>query len=137
MAEVDSGAGPAAIEFGASRSEGTLRFWLAKEAVSKGELFLDSQVNALARLMASATSILGWSVTISLALTGVIASSLVSRLSASGMMSKIVWSAGIAEVFLIIAAILCVCVLWPGTWRPPGHHPARILVVGFVLYMVF
>jgi hypothetical protein len=35
------------IEFGASHSEGTLRYWLAKEAVSKGELFLGSQIGAL------------------------------------------------------------------------------------------
>jgi hypothetical protein len=115
------------IEFGASRSEGNLRYWLAKEAVSKGELFLGSQISALARLMASATSILGWSVTISLALTGLIASSLVSRVPPTGVISRVVGPAAAAEVLLILAAVLCVCVLWPGTWRPPGHHPARVL----------
>jgi hypothetical protein len=119
------------IEFGASRGEGNLRYWLAREAVSKGELFLGSQMNALARLIASATSILGWSVTISLALTGVIASSLISREPLAGVMSRIVWPAATAEILLILAAVFCVCVLWPGTWRPPGHHPARVLNAPF------
>jgi hypothetical protein len=115
------------IEFGASRGEGTLRYWLAKEAVSKGELFLGSQISALARLMTSATSILGWSVTISLALTGVIASSLVPRVPPSGVINRIVWPAAIAEILLILTAVLCVCVLWPGKWRPPGHHPGHLM----------
>jgi hypothetical protein len=115
------------IEFGASGSEGNLRYWLAKEAVSKGELFLGSQISALARLTASATSILGWSVTISLALTGVIASSLVPRVPSIDVIARVVRAAAIAEILLILAAVLCVCVLWPGTWRPPGHHPGRVL----------
>ena len=115
------------IEFGTSQSEGTLRYWLAKEAVSKGELFLGSQIGALARLMASATSVLGWSVTISLALTGVIASALLPRVPPHEVIRRIVGPAAGAEILLILAAVLCVCVLWPGTWRPPGHHPGRVL----------
>jgi hypothetical protein len=115
------------IEFGASRGEGTLRYWLAKEAVSKGELFLGSQISALARLMTSATSILGWSVTISLALTGVIASSVISRIPSGGPSNRVIWPAATAEVLLIVAAVCCVCVLWPGRWRPPGHHPGWVL----------
>jgi hypothetical protein len=119
------------IEFGASRGEGNLRYWLAKEAVLKGELFLGSQINALGRLMTSATSILGWSVTISLALTGVIASSLVSQIVPGALISRIFWPAASAEILLITAAVCCVCVLWPGTWRPPGHHPNRVLNAAF------
>src|SRR5580704_6835140 len=90
------------IEFGASRGEGTLRYWLAKEAVSKGELFLGSQISALARLMTS--------VTISLALTGVIASSVISRIPSGGPSNRVIWPAASAEVLLIVAAVCCVCV---------------------------
>jgi hypothetical protein len=43
-------AGPAFIEVGASHNDGSLRYWLAKEAVTKGETLLGSQSMSLGRL---------------------------------------------------------------------------------------
>ena len=31
----------------------------------------------------------------------------------------------------MIAAISCVFVLWPGSWRPPGHHPSQVLQASY------
>jgi len=131
MAGTAEGAEPATIEVGATRGDGTLRYWQAKEAVSKGELLLGSQIGALSRIMSSASSILGWSVTISLALTGVIASTLVAPVSthptAGPALGRLLWAAASAETLLIAAATCCVCVLWPSRWHPPGHDPALLM----------
>jgi hypothetical protein len=131
MAGTVQGGGPTAIEVGATRGDGTLRYWQAKEAVGKGELLLGSQISALSRIMSSATSILGWSVTISLALSGVIASTLVAPVSThsttGAALGHLLWAAASAETLLIAAATCCVCVLWPSRWHPPGHDPALLM----------
>ena len=64
------------IEVGASLRNGEIRYWKAKEAINKGETLLKAQIDSVPRQMTSATSVLGWSVTISIALTAVIASGL-------------------------------------------------------------
>ena len=128
-----TGASP--IEVGSSITDGTIRYWKAKEGVTKGEVLLGSQISSMSRLMTSATSILGWSVTISLALTAAIASALAPPPSSSGnpnpaaswFLSHLLWPAVAAEILLLIAAICCVRVLWPATWRAPGHDPALVL----------
>jgi hypothetical protein len=136
MTDTDGSAqAPDSIEVGASLSSGTIRYWRAKEAVAKGELILGSQINALGRLMTSASSVLGWSVTISLALTAGIASAISSRSAGTAssnapaipQLGGLLWPALAAETLLLITAICCVCVLWPGRWRPPGHDPALVL----------
>ena len=125
--------GPAPIEVGTSLVEGTLRYWKANQAVTKGELLLASQISSMGRLITAATSILGWSVTISLALTGAIASALAPAISAPGnsllssVLSHLLWPAIVAEVLLSFAAMCCIRVLCPGTWRAPGHDPALVL----------
>src|SRR5262245_54989647 len=63
---------PLAIEVGAS--DDTLRYWLAKEALRQGEVQMAAQSAALQSLASRATSILGWSVTI----TGALAAAAVS-----------------------------------------------------------
>ena len=68
---------PPLISVGAANSDGTLRLWLAQQAVEKGEAMLAAQLASVARISASATSILGWSVTISLAMVAGISSGLV------------------------------------------------------------
>jgi hypothetical protein len=134
MSDIREGA---QIEVGASRSDGTIRYWVAKEAVTKGELILGSQISSLARLMTSASSVLGWSVTISIALIAAIASKVFdpavsttaskSTTLAMPQLGNLLWPAVAAEVLLLITAVCCVCVLWPGRWRPPGHDPGLVL----------
>jgi hypothetical protein len=123
---------PGAIEVGSASTDGTLRYWLAKEAVRQGELSLGSQISALARLMASATSILGWSVTISLALTAAIASAVAppspnAQSVLLPLLRHALWPAVAAEVLTLTAAVCCVVVLWPHRWHSPGHEPALLL----------
>jgi hypothetical protein len=130
-----SGTGTAEIDVGAANSDGTLRHWLATQAVSKGEMILAAQIASVARLGTSATSILGWSVTISLALIAGISSSLAtsaattgSATSSSGIFfSQLLWPAVLALAVTLAAAFCCVIVLWPGYWQPPGHAPDLVL----------
>ena len=123
------------IEVGASLRNGEIRYWKAKEAINKGETLLKAQIDSVPRQMTSATSVLGWSVTISIVLTAVIASGLQSPVatkagsqSMSDITGHLLWSASAAELFLLISAICCVCVLWPaGVWFPPGISPTELL----------
>jgi len=135
IATVSAGAssGPALIDVGAANSDGTLRRWLAEQAVTKGEAILTAQLASVTRLSTSATSILGWSVTISLALVAAISSALSPAAPgnpAAGIAllpGHLVWPAIVALVAMLAAAVCCVIVLWPGYWQPPGHAPDLIL----------
>jgi [ribosomal protein S5]-alanine N-acetyltransferase len=131
--------GATPIEVGAALANGTIRYWKATEAVRQGELLLGSQIAALTRLMMSASSVLGWSVTISLAIPTALASAKVlgSALTPSphsttgtdvlNLMGRLLWPGILAESFLLIAAICCFCVLWPSKWHPPGHEPNLVV----------
>ncbi len=118
---VVGGGGPELIEVGSSRDDGTIRYWLAKEGVRQGELRLAFQGSSLGGLTASAASLLGWIVSISLALAAVIASALApasatSPANAPSLLRGLLWPAVAAEVAMLFAAICCCAVLWP----PPG-----------------
>ena len=121
---------PALIEVGASRADGDIRYWRAKEAVAKGELILTSQISALTRMMTSASSILGWSVTISIALVAAMASRFGAGNTSSNvapLLLDLFWPALATEVLLLTTAICCVSVLWPSKWRAPGHNADLVL----------
>ncbi|HVC54993.1 MAG TPA: hypothetical protein VND95_03505 [Stellaceae bacterium] len=108
-----------------------MRYWLAKEAVAKGEMLLGSQNSSLGRLSANATSIMGWSVTISLALTAAIASALLPPANApahtASLLSHLLWPAAAAESLMLIASICCFVVLWPGKWSVAAFEPDLVL----------
>ena len=131
MTDRDAGPAAAPIEVGASRQEGTLRYLLAKEAETKGELLLASQITSIGRLQTSATSMMGWSVTISLALTAAIASALASPANlpanAPKALSHLFWPAISSQVLILIAGFCCFVVLFPGRWHVPGVEPELIL----------
>src|SRR5437763_1826549 len=122
---------PTQIEVGASRGDGTLRYCLAKEAVAKGELLLASQNASLGRLLSNATSIMGWGVSISLALDAAMAAALLSAgnpVTASTYLVKyLFWHAAIAEGLMLIASLCCFRVLWPGKCHAPGYEPNLVL----------
>jgi hypothetical protein len=135
MTPEDAGSTAAPIEVGASRQEGTLRYFLAAEAVTKGELLLASQVTSIGRLQTSATAIMGWTVTISLALTAAIASALASQTNppatAPNALSHLFWPAISSQVLVLIAALCCFVVLFPGRWHVPGVEPELILGLSY------
>ena len=125
----------ASISLGAANSDGTLRLWLAQQAVAKGEALLGAQIGSIGRLSTSATSILGWSVTVSLALIAAIPSTIAPASQPPGgtaalqslLPGHLLWPAVAALVSILLAAVCCVVVLWPGYWRPPGHAPDLLL----------
>jgi hypothetical protein len=126
--------GPALIDVGAANSDGTLRRWLGQQAVEMGEAILGAQLASVTRLTTSATSMLGWSVTISLALIAAISSALsppgTTGTAASGVavfLGNLLWPGIVALGSTLIAAVCCVIVLWPGYWHPPGHAPDLVL----------
>lgn len=125
---------PLLIDVGAANSDGTLRRWLAQQAVAKGEAILGAQLASVTRLSTSATSILGWGVTISLAMIAGISSvltpsaaSAIATLDMAALFGHLLLPAILALGSTLIAAICCVIVLWPGYWHPPGHAPDLVL----------
>lgn len=121
---------PPLISVGAANSDGTLRLWLAQQAVEKGEAMLAAQLASVARISASATSILGWSVTISLAMVAGISSGLVPSTAlvsaATATLHYLLWPATFALLATLTASVCCVIVLWPAYWHPPAHAPDLI-----------
>ena len=126
---------PEQIEVGASRRSGELRYWKAKYAIDKGEILINAQLNSVPRQTTGATSLLGWSITISIALTAVITTSLQPPIaskagsqSTSYFSGHLLWPAVATELFLLVSAICCVRVLWPGgIWFSPGLSPTDLL----------
>ena len=94
----------------------TLRYWLAKEALRQGELALTSQLCALDAMMSRASSIFGWSVTVSIALVGVVSLPASSRLPAL-----------VSLVCTFFAAVCCVCALWPRNWVLNGYDASWVI----------
>lgn len=130
---------PSLIDVGAANSDGTLRLWLARQAMEKGEAMLAAQLAAVARISTSATSLLGWGVTISLAMVAGILSTLASSVaaqtaaaaSAAVLLHHVLWPAVLALLADISASICCVIILWPGYWHPPAHAPSLILAAPY------
>jgi hypothetical protein len=94
----------------------SLRYWLAKEALRQGELGLTSQMSALDAMMSRASAIFGWSVTVSIALVGIASLPGGSQLPAFA-----------ALVFTFLAAVCCVCALWPRNWVLNGYDPVPVI----------
>ncbi|NPD67264.1 hypothetical protein HN018_06715 [Lichenicola cladoniae] len=92
------------------------RLWRAKEAFRQGEMTLTQQSLALDGLRVQATSLLGWSVTIGVALA---AAALTTHLPAVAV--TVVTS-------ITITAALSIAVLWvTNAWRWPSFNPLQIL----------
>jgi hypothetical protein len=86
------------IEVGAADEDGTIDHWIAKESVRQGELLLANQIGLRTMYSISSTSILGWSVTISIGLVGWV----ILRLS--GLVSNSAFSQ--EDIRLFITAIV-------------------------------
>ncbi len=106
------------IEVGASASDGTLRYWKAKEAVRQGELRLGAQGTIRTAQEARATAITGWATATLLALAAAIA-------AATDWAARI--GAATAASLLFIAAALCIHAARPQRWAVPGYDPTAIL----------
>jgi hypothetical protein len=117
---------PSEIEVGATVDDGTLDYWVAKETIRQGELRLATQITSMNGIMNRATSILGWSVTISLALIAWLASNNISAVPGTlpnPANFPFVKAAIAVATCTLAAALCCIPVLWPGEWRGPGHDP--------------
>ncbi|MBV9735420.1 MAG: hypothetical protein JO209_05880 [Acidisphaera sp.] len=121
------------IEVGASDQDGSIRYWIAKETVRQGELLLASQIAEMNSLMARASSILGWSVTIVLALGAALAALHVPASSArdAGLAGRFFVPVMLTAISSFVAAVVCVFVLWPGRWHAPGHEPRWVASIPF------
>jgi len=91
-------------------ADGTLRLWLAKEALRQGELRLAGQALTLQAMETRATSLLTWSVTVGVAL---VAASIDSRFRDAAVS---------AFTCSTIAASACVWGMWPRSWRIAGQR---------------
>lgn len=97
------------IEVGASRGEGTIRYWWAREALRQAEMRLASQVAAVDGLMARAGWLIGWCVALTAALL-------------VGAESGYLRPPALAGAALaIVAGVFCVAAIWPRAWRSPGE----------------
>jgi hypothetical protein len=111
---------PGTIDVGAANSDGSLRLWKARTAVAQGELLLGAHQNSIGRVTTSASSLLGWSVTIALALGAAIPTLIPgtgTQTANQQFLSKLLWPAVASFGCILIAAIFCVSVLWPSYWR--------------------
>lgn len=91
---------------------------------------LAAQLASFARISASATSILAWSVTISLVMVAGISSGLVPSTAlvsaATATLHYLPWPATFALLASLTASVCCVIVLWPAYRHPPAHVPDLI-----------
>lgn len=98
---------PGMIEVGAA--DGTLRFWLAQEAVRLGELVLAGQAAALASQQARAASITTWSTGALFAGAAWLAHTPAPRLLL------------VPATLLALAALCCAAAFWPRRWHHAGY----------------
>ena len=97
----------------------------------QGELLVSSQTKSVDGLMSRATSILGWSVTISLALAGAIGSiahigSYTGPITAA-LTGPILLPLTLTLLIMLCSAFACLPVLFPAKWRTAGHEPGWLL----------
>ncbi|AQT03717.1 hypothetical protein [Acetobacter persici] len=97
------------------RTGGKLTFWLIEEALRSGGEVLDRQEKYFDAKRAQATSMLGWFVSITTAITFAAVSA-----------NKIAVGACIAALSTI-SCCCCVCVLMPKDWRYKQLHPRQNL----------
>ncbi len=107
--------------------EDNFRKLLGCKGDNQSELRLATQITSMNGIMNRATSVLGWSVTISLALIAWLASNNISAVSAGTPPNPAnlqLFKAAIAVAGCTFAtALCCIPALWPGKWRGPGHDP--------------
>lgn len=103
------------IEVGAARSNGTIRYWWAREAVRQGEARMAAQAAGMDALMGRAGSLVGWCVVAAIGLL---------TISARGAPSAAAVS---SAVLALAAAGCCVAALWPRAWNAPGGSVAWAL----------
>lgn len=93
-----------------------LQFWKAKEAFRQGELKLTQQSAVLDGLRLQATSLLGWSVTIGVAL------------AAAALTKGLPDVAVVVVTSITITAALCIGTLWVTSgWRFSSFNPLQIM----------
>lgn len=91
------------------------RLWCAREALRQGELRISGQMGSVSLMVSRAMTALGWSVTLSLALTT--ASSIFPAKS----------GVAVPITFLLLAAVLFLFVILPRGWGVPGDDPSWIM----------
>ena len=106
-------AGAGLTEVGAAG--GDLRYWRAREALRHAELRLGVQAQATQALESRATSMIGWNVTLGLALVAAVFNGTHAM------------AAGTAAFCLLIAAALCIVAIATRKWIGPGYQPNDVL----------
>ena len=101
------------IEVGAA--DGTLRHWLAKEAVRQGEIAIGAQMAVIQSLATRATTLMGWSVTVA------------SALAAAAISGPWTVPASAAAAFMILSGLCAFIGLWPRDWKLAGHDSEWLL----------
>jgi hypothetical protein len=97
---------------------GDLRYWLAKEALRQSEARLAGQATSLQAMETRATSLLTWSVTLSMALT------------AAATDDRFRWPAITGAAFALATAATALAALWPRPWFAGGHRPTSLEKLG-------
>lgn len=97
---------------------GELRYWLAKEAMRQSEVRLAGQAASLQAMETRATSLLTWSVTLSVALV------------AAASTERFFWPATAGAVFALCTAAMAILALWPRSWFSGGHRPSVLEKLG-------
>ena len=103
-------------DFGATGRD--LRIWGAREAVKQGELALSASASSIESLSRTATSLLGYSITLSTALLAV-GATYATRVDGV--------AAAVAACFSLTSGILFASVIRPKRWKQPGQDPRWIL----------
>jgi hypothetical protein len=106
-------------------TEGDLRYWLAKEAMRQSEARLVGQAASLQAMETRATSLLTWSVTVSMALV------------AAATTERFFWPAIGAAAFALCTAALAILALWPRRWFTGGHRPSALDKLGHTTELGF
>ena len=101
------------IEVGAAG--GDFRYWRAREALRHAELRLSVQSQATQALESRATSMIGWNVTLGLALVAAVFNGTHAL------------AAAIAALCLLAAALLCIIAIARRTWIGPGYQPKDVM----------
>jgi hypothetical protein len=102
------------IEAGEVRGDG-LRLWCAREALRQGEMHVSGQMAAQALMVGRASSGLGWSITLALALAA----------TSSAFRDRFHVALPISA--LLIAAVVFMVVSWPKAWGVIGDDPRFLL----------
>ena len=104
-----------ASSFDVGREGMKLRLWYARRAMEHGERRLDLQRQNHDGLIARATSLLNWSITVTAALL------------AAAIAHKSTAPAAVGAFFGMMTAVFCVMALQPVKWLEHAHSPAWLI----------